>query len=129
MNKLKLYSLFTLAILLIVFGTYFTLVDGRILPIKKHHATVIILTESFIYLLGILIVAPGFKQSPERFVGRFMILTTVQMLSAMSILLAFVYSKQQEVKTLIFHFVCIFVILLIIQSILLIKINNKQAAE
>jgi hypothetical protein len=79
-----------------------------------------------IYVLGIIVIAPGLDKNPENFVGRFLILTTVQLLAAMSVLAALAYVKNPQMRELSLHFISAFVIVLGVQSFLLVKWVNKS---
>lgn len=126
MSKSKSFSIRFILILLGTLITYFGLVKLSVLPISMLHAFVICLSIFMVFTLGLLIIAPGLVQGPEKFVMRFLVLTTFQLIAAMSILLAFVVSKQADVRTLCFHFIGLFAIILSIQSVLLVQINNKS---
>lgn len=80
----------------------------------------------FIFVMGTLIIAPGLKKNPENFVGRFMILTTIQLLAVLSVLLAITYVKIPNVKIVSFHIISVFVLLMFFQSFLLINEANKS---
>jgi Mg/Co/Ni transporter MgtE len=125
MNKARLFTLIILGSLLVALGTYVALVQGHVLQLVEKHAIIISVTISVIFGGGIPIIAPSFRQDPEKFVGRFLVLTTVQLLLAMSILLAFIVSKQSDAKMMCFHFISLFVLILIIQSLGLIKFANS----
>lgn len=75
-----------------------------------------------IFLLGIPIVAAGIKKKEGGFVGSFMVLTTVQMLSTLAVLAAFVYTQIPNFKEISLQLVAVFIILLIVQSIFLVKL-------
>lgn len=78
-----------------------------------------------IYALGIIVIAPGLDKNPDNFVGRFLILTTVQLLAAMSVLAALAFTKVPEMRALSLHFISAFVAVLGVQSFLLVKWVNK----
>lgn len=126
MSKGKKFILQFLTFLVIISGIYFQAVFLEWLTIDWDHATIIVGIILAIFLLGTLIISPGLNKSPENFVGRFLILTTVQMLSVLSVILALVYTKYPEAKTMGFHLISIFCTLLAIQSVLLIRINGKN---
>ena len=125
MNKARLFTLIILGSLLVVLGTYVALVQGNVLQLVEKHAIIISLTISIIFGGVIPLITPSFRQDPEKFVGRFLVLTTVQLLLAMSILLAFIVSKQSDAKMMCFHFISLFVVILIVQSLGLIKVANS----
>jgi hypothetical protein len=78
-----------------------------------------------IFLLGGLIIGPGLDKRPENFVNRFLILTTLQLLSAMSVLATLVFMKTLDVRRAALQFIAVFVILLAIQSFFLVKSIKK----
>ena len=80
----------------------------------------------FLFLLGIILIAPALQKDPKNFVGKFLILTTVQMLSIMSVFAAIVFVKFQSLQFVILHTLAFFVALMIIQSVLLVKLVNKN---
>src|SRR5574343_364235 len=125
MNKARLFTFIILGSLLVVLGAYVALVQGNVLQLVEEHELILPLTIRIIFGGGIPLITPAFRQDAEKFVGRFLVLTTVQLLLAMSILLAFVVSKQTDAKLMCFHFISLFVIILIIQSLGLIKVANS----
>ncbi|MEN9999086.1 MAG: hypothetical protein RI922_2076 [Bacteroidota bacterium] len=125
MNKARVFTLIIIGSLLVILGIYVVLVQGNVLQLIEKHAMIISLAISIIFAGGIPLITPSFHQDPEKFVGRFLVLTTVQLLLAMSILLAFIVSKQSDAKIMCFHFISLFVLLLIVQSIGLIKVANS----
>jgi len=61
------------------------------------------------------------------FVQGFLVLTTVQMLSMLGVLLAFVFTRTISFRALSLQLVSLFLILLTVQSVLLIKwVNNAK---
>ena len=125
MNKARLFTLIIIGSILVILGIYVALVQSKVFSFTEKHALVVSLTIAVIFGGGIPLITPSFQQDPEKFVGRFLILTTVQLLLAMSILLAFIVSKQNDAKMMCFHFISLFVLLLIVQSIGLIKVANS----
>lgn len=126
MNKSRAFSKLLMTILITTIILYLSLVVTGALTISTSHAIVICLTLFLVFAFGLFIISPGLNQGPEKFVLRFLVLTTFQLISAMSILLAFVVAKQQDLKILCFHFISLFVFLLIFQSVFLVRINNKS---
>ena len=82
-----------------------------------------IISGSIIFsgLLGLLIMNPISIKNPEQYVGRFLILTTVQMLAIMSVLLALWYSDKTHLRASGLQLVAVFVFFLVGQSVLLIQ--------
>ena len=79
-----------------------------------------------LFLIGIFLIAPALQKEPKNFVGKFLILTTVQMLSIMSVFAAIVFVKFQSLQFIILHTLSFFVALMIIQSIILVRLVNKN---
>jgi hypothetical protein len=77
-------------------------------------------------IAGGLMMAGAFRKTSEQFVGRFMILTTVQLLSIMSIIAAVLYTKQPQGRHLTFNIMAVFVAMLAIQTVLLISGLRKK---
>lgn len=125
MSKGKRFIFQFLTFLVLTIALYSLAVYMQWLTVETNHATIIVGVILAIFLLGILIISPGLNKSPENFVMRFLILTTVQMLSVLSVILALVYTKYPEAKTMGFHLIFIFCFLLATQSVLLIRINGK----
>lgn len=126
MNRSKKFILQFLIFLVVSLILYYQAVFMEWLTIEWDHATIIVGVILAIFILGTLIISPGLNKSPENFVGRFLILTTVQMLSVLSVILALVYTKFPEARTMGFHLITIFCFLLAVQSVLLIRINGKD---
>lgn len=125
MNKARLFTLIIIGSLLVILGIYVALVESKVFSFSEKHALVVSLTIAVIFGGGIPLITPSFHQDPEKFVGRFLMLSTIQLLLGMSILLAFVVSKQNEAKMMCFHFICLFVVMLFVQSLVLIKFTNS----
>lgn len=79
-----------------------------------------------IFSMGMQIIVPGIKKDPKNFVNRFLVLTTVQLLAVLSVLVAVTYAKIPDYKTIVFHIISVFIILMLIQSFLLIKESNRN---
>ncbi len=80
----------------------------------------------FIFIVGTIIIAPGLEIEPKNFVGRFLVLTTAQMLSALAIFAAIVFVKFPNFQTVVLHTLVVFVLLMVIQSILLLRFVNSK---
>lgn len=83
-----------------------------------------------ICLLGIALVGSGIlflKAKEDQFVGRFMIATTVQMLSALSIIAAIVYLKVQDSFKQALLFIFCFIGHLVLQSVYLVRQSKNGA--
>lgn len=79
-----------------------------------------------VFLAGMLSTGLSDLSDPTKFVGKFLVLTTVQFLSVLSILAAIVYVKYPDRTLHIYHLIGLFFSLLTIQSVFLNKLVNKS---
>ncbi|MCE3296604.1 MAG: hypothetical protein K0R65_2318 [Crocinitomicaceae bacterium] len=119
---IKIISLYlavlTTHLLLVYFGT---------LPGEFKVVGYVDLFLAVLFCGGLLLAAPGIKKGAENFSLRFMAMTTAQMLLMLGLILVFVFAKiGGSPKTMGFTAIILFVILLVIQSVYLIrKVNQK----
>lgn len=85
------------------------------------------LVNAFIFLIGLPIVTIGNTMDDSGFVGRFLVLTTVQMLSFMALLAALFYVQTPDFRPVVLHLVALFVALLAMQSTVMIRSLLKKA--
>lgn len=104
---------------------YLGMVSLRIIPIDPFGAILVSLTIAFIFLLGMLIIAPSLDKDAEQFAIKFLLLTTVQLLLSFLIIGTVVFMRLEEFRRIGFHMVSLFVLLLGIQSFYLIRISNR----
>lgn len=123
------YFLFLILGIAAVYGIHFSLLNAQVVSYKWFHFNLFDGIVIFLFLVGGLLVAPAIRKSAEQFVMKFMILTTVQLLSALSIIAAVIYTKQPQARHLAFNILAFFVALLIIQSVLLVIGLNKNKAN
>ena len=76
----------------------------------------------FIFTISVLIMQIGRTNKPEEFVFRYLTMTTVQMLSFLAIVTAFVFTKKPNV--VVFHSLTLFCVLLVFQSIGLLLVKK-----
>lgn len=126
MNKSKQYSGQFLLLLFLISMLYLGLGYAGIIGINILNALYIILAVIIVFALGTLIIAPGLNKDPEKFAIRFLLLTTVQMLTAFLLIGIIIFQKIPDFKTIGFQFITIFCVMLFLQSFLLIRINNKK---
>jgi hypothetical protein len=125
MSKRKYFlKQFFLSIASIV-SFYFGMVSLQIIPINPFGAVLVSLTIAFIFLLGMLIIAPSLDKDAEQFAIKFLLLTTVQLLLSFLVIGTVVFMRLEEFRQIGFHMVSLFVLLLGIQSFLLIRISNR----
>lgn len=124
--KSKQFSFRFIAILSIVLGVHSVLVFFDVFHVNFKQFISLEIVLFVIYALGIIVIAPGLDKAPENFAGRFLILTTVQLLAAMSVLAALAYVKNPQMRELSLHFISAFVLVLGVQSYLLVKWVNKS---
>ena len=123
--KSKQFSIRFILLLLLILLIHTTLVFLEVFPVNFSKFITLETALFVIYVLGIVVIAPGLDKNPENFVGRFLVLTTVQLLAAMSVLAALAYVKVPEMRELSLHFISAFVVALGIQSYLLITLVNR----
>ncbi len=124
--KSKKYLQYFMSGAIVVFGSHIILAYLEVFKVS-FSATLKLDTIVFIvFALGALFIADGLKKNAETFVNRFLILTTFQMLAMMAVLLAMVYVKFPDFQTVGFHTISVFTILLIIQSLFLIRGVNAK---
>lgn len=78
----------------------------------------------FIFTISVLIMQIGRTNKPEEFVFRYLTMTTVQMLSFLAIVTAFVFTKKPNV--IVFHSLELFGVLLVFQTIGLLLIKKTE---
>jgi hypothetical protein len=78
----------------------------------------------FIFTISVLIMQIGRTNKPEEFVFRYLTMTTVQMLSFLAIVTAFVFTKKPTV--VVFHSLALFGVLLVFQSVGLLLYKNSR---
>lgn len=108
-----------------VLALYLGLIYSGILKFNSQNALIISLADMGIFLLGTLIIAPALNKDHETFLLRFLLLTTLQLLLVFGIIAAIAFMKIAGAKMLGFHFAGIFFVLLIIQTVLLVKVSNE----
>lgn len=116
----------TLSLMLFLLVTHCVLVNYSILPGKIETMIYIDASIALLFILGILITFPGIKKGGENFSIRFLLVTTLQMLSMLSIILVLAFKKIEGVKVLGFSAIILFISLLAIQSFVLIRAMNKK---
>lgn len=121
--KIKSYATRFVPMVVLLLGAHLLLVYLKVFPFNFRLTLISDFALLFIFLLGVPIVSVGLKKKEEGgFVGSFLILTTIQMLSTLSVLGAFVYTKVPQFREISLQLVSVFIILLIVQSIFLIKL-------
>ncbi len=126
MTKSRIYTTRFLSALLLICGLHLLLGGLGVLSLPEKRVILIDVILLLIFGGGMLIIAPGLNRTAENFVGRFLILTTVQMLSALSVIAAIVYKKVEMARPMGFHLIVVFLVLLTIQSVLLIRLANRN---
>lgn len=121
--KIKSYATRFVPMVVLLLGVHLLLVYLNVFPFNFRLTLISDFALLFIFLLGVPIVSVGLKKKEEGgFVGSFLILTTIQMLSTLSVLGAFVYTKVPQFREISLQLISVFIILLIVQSIFLIKL-------
>lgn len=79
-----------------------------------------------LFILGMFLTLPVINVDPEAFSLRFLMMTTFQMLLMLSLIVYFVFSKIPNSKTLGFSSVLLFILLLVVQSVYLVRNIKKN---
>ena len=124
MNKAIRYSFIFFGLLLIIIGTYLSLIYNHVFALGIKSGLIVSVFNIGIFAIGVLIAAPGLTKNPENFVFRFLTLTTMQLLGALAVMAAVIFVKFPEAKHLCFHLITVFCTLLMVQSVLLIRFLN-----
>ncbi len=119
------FKRFTLTLALVIF-VHFALVISHVIPGQLKEALITDGTILGIFLIGLLIILPGFKGSPDNFAIRFIGLTTLQMLSMLGLVVLLIFGKLQDARYWGFTAISIFILLLAVQSVLFIKEVNRK---
>jgi len=119
--KSKNYFLTLLVTALVVYGIHFSLLHTRVINYSWYHFNLFDGIVFLIFLVGGLMIVPAFKQKAENFTLRFLVLTTAQMFSALSIVAALAYVKIPNARAIGFNLISVFLVFLTVQSVLLVK--------
>lgn len=121
----KKYFLYLLLSIILVFVIYGVLLSLGVLSAPARIVLIIVFVIVFQFMSAGVIVTAGKMDQPESFAQRFLILTTYQLFIIMLILLAVRFSAEEYFKLFLFHYMSIFMVLMIVQSVLLIKLGKK----
>lgn len=127
MNKIKQYLSFFLPCLSLIIGSFYLLTSIGWIGLKTEIVMSLCIALLVIFAIGSLIIVPGLKKDPERFAIHFLGLTTFQMLSAFGVIGFLAFQKIDQVKAIGLYFIAVFCLLLLIQSVLLIRINRSNS--
>lgn len=126
MTKSKGFAIRMLLTLVIVLVLYSGLHAFKIITLPLPLFKIVLLLIPVVFVTGGVVMSTGFDKEPDVFVGRFLILTTVQLLAVLSILVAVAYKMNVHLKAFGFQFVAIFILLMLLQSFFIIQMNNKK---
>lgn len=104
---------------------YLGFIQLNIFPIEFKQGLFVLASIFVLFFGGSFIIAPGLNKDPENFVMRFLILTTVQMLAALTIIMILVFKEVEGAKVIGFHLISVFLLYLFLQSFLLIRLNAR----
>lgn len=126
MNKKQ--TLYYLGLSLIVLGVHFTLVNFGVLKVLLKTTYIVDGTIAVIIFLSALIIR---NKNPEKFnfTQRFILLTTFQFLSFLSLIAALKFSDVLHLQFWGLSVATIFLLILIIQSVLLLLTLNRNSTQ
>lgn len=125
MTKSKVFAIRMLISMIIVLSLYSALHGLKIISLSLPLFKIVLLLIPVVFLIGGVIIISGFNKEPDVFVGRFLLLTTFQLLAVLSIIVAVAYKLNGHLRAFGFQFISIFILLMLIQSFFIVKINNK----
>ncbi len=99
-----------------------------LLPLGLDPRTALIY-DSFLFCLfalGAVIIAPALNRDKETFVLRFLVLTTIQMLTFIGAITVLIVLQIDNIRLIGFHLIGVFIPLLTIQSTLLIRLTKEH---
>lgn len=96
------------------------------IPANFFYSLNVDLFLAFLFISGLLISYPGIKKGAENFTLRFLVMTTMQLLSMMGLILVLAFMKIPNVKIVGYSSISVFILLLIVQSAYLVKEMNKK---
>lgn len=122
-NNYFLYLIIAIIIVLTSFGLlhYLKIIQ---LPVKLFLLVNILIPVLF--LGGAMIITVGKYKNPDSFAQRFMLLTTFQLLTILSVIAAVWYISKIHLKAFGLQFVSVFVLLMFIQSFLLVRLGRTE---
>jgi hypothetical protein len=125
MKKSRRYLVTFLPVSLLVIGIHFLIFHNWDFGVSPRMYTIIDIIFLILFWGGAFFVAPTINQGRETFVGKFLILTTFQILGFLSVAGALVFVKQPLLNTISYNMLIVFSSLLVIQSVLLISGVNR----
>lgn len=125
MTKTRKYILSLGSAVLILLLFHQLLAFSGLFPLNFRIALLGNIALGLIFSTGMLIIYPALKKPASEFVGRFMMLTTIQLLEVLSLVTFFIFKKVPLFKLQAFHTIGLFVLLLSIQSVLLVRQVRK----
>ena len=124
--KAKNYRNKFLFLLILGLSFYLGLIQLNLLTISFGNSFFVIGFVFVLFFTGTLIIAPGIDKGSESFVQRFFLLTTMQMMTFLSMVVALVYSHYPDVKTVVMHMLVLVLFYLLLQSFLLVRFSKNQ---
>jgi len=106
--------------------THLALVFFQVVPGALQVVSGIDAFLAVIFSGALLIAMPGVNKGGETFVQRFLIITTVQLLTMLGLIIVLTFSKVTGAKALGFSSIILFMILLVIQSVFLVNKIKKN---
>ena len=123
--KSKAYKKNFLIITFIIIFCHIALLSSGIFHVPL---TKLFLMDGLLFLLFLastLIIAPGLDKASDNFVNRFLLLTTLQLLTMMITILSLSLIKMNHFKAIGYHLLVLFLSLLSVQAFLLVRQIKK----
>lgn len=120
------YFLYLISALLIVLVVYDLLHAFHLIQLPMKLFLLVNIVIPVLFIGGAAIITVGRKKNPESFAQRFMLMTTFQLLTILSIVAAIWYKANIHLKSFGLQFVSVFVILMIFHSLLLVRLGAEE---
>lgn len=125
MMKKSNYFLYLTIAIIVVLTTFGLLHYAKIIQLPLKMFLLVNILIPVLFLGGAMIITIGKHKNPDSFAQRFMLLTTFQLLTILSVIAAVWYVSKIHLKAFGLQFVSVFVLLMFIQSFLLVRLGAK----
>ncbi|TNE71651.1 MAG: hypothetical protein EP333_08760 [Bacteroidetes bacterium] len=119
--KKSRFSLLLFGGLLLAVIIHFALIRSLNIPISWRDYLEGTTVVSILTLIGFILIIPALSDFSEQFVGKFMIMTTVQMLGILSYMVYVFITNPKSLQIVAANILPLFIVMLFFQSLLLIR--------
>lgn len=126
---IRRYFISLIIAIFVIYGAHFLMLHNRVISYSWYHFNVFDIAVFMVYLLGGLMFSSAFRETGEKYVMKFLVLTTFQMLAVLALVLAVVYVKVPNTRMLAFNVIGVFLSMLTVQSVLLVSGLKRMEKE